>query len=73
MRTLIDLPDKLLHEIDDLADREEISRAEAIRRAVRDYVASHTKPRPDAAFGIWKSKRIDPLEYEDSVRDEWKR
>jgi metal-responsive CopG/Arc/MetJ family transcriptional regulator len=72
MRTLIDLPDKLVKELDSLATRDEISRAEAVRRAVSQYVAGR-KSRPGAAFGIWKSKRIDALDYEDSVRDEWRR
>ncbi len=73
MRTLVDIPDALIREIDGLAEREDISRAEAIRRAMKEYLARHTKPRPDAAFGIWKSKRINPLDYEDSIRGEWER
>jgi metal-responsive CopG/Arc/MetJ family transcriptional regulator len=73
MRTLIDLPQTLLNEIDALARREEISRAEAVRRAVARYVAELSAPRQDAAFGIWKSRRLDALDYEDSLRDEWRR
>lgn len=73
MRTLVDLPEKLIREIDSLAEREDISRAEAVRRAVAEYVTKHSSPRSDAAFGIWKSKRIDALDYEDSLRKEWDR
>ncbi len=73
MRTRVDIPETLLNELDALARREDISRAEAIRRAMREYIAHHRRPRPDAAFGIWKSKRVDALDYEDSLRREWKR
>ncbi len=73
MRTLIDVPDSLLRDIDALAKREQISRAEAVRRAIADYVLKGAEPRPDAAFGIWKSRRIDALHYEDLLRGEWKR
>jgi metal-responsive CopG/Arc/MetJ family transcriptional regulator len=73
MRTLVDIPQNLLEEIDSLAKREDISRAEAVRRAIADYVAAKSPSRPGAAFGIWKSKRIDALDYEDSLRGEWHR
>ncbi len=73
MRTIIDIPDDLLREVDSLAKGEKISRAEAIRRAMTDYLAKRSTPRADAAFGIWKSKKIDPLDYEDSLRGEWNR
>ena len=73
MRTIIDIPDNLLRDIDKLAEREDISRAEAVRRAMAEYLAARSSPRPDVAFGIWKSKRIDALEYEDSLRGEWHR
>ena len=73
MRTLIDIPENLLAEIDSLAKREKISRAEAVRRAMAEYVAKRSISKPDAGFGIWKSKRIDALDYEDSLRGEWHR
>lgn len=73
MRTLVDIPEDLLRQIDDLAKREEISRAEAVRRAMTEYVANRARPRPDAAYGIWKSRGIDALDYEDSVRGDWDR
>lgn len=73
MRTIIDLPDTLLRQIDSVADQDDISRAEAVRRAIAAYVESRVASRPDAAFGIWKSRSIDALEYEDSLRGEWHR
>jgi metal-responsive CopG/Arc/MetJ family transcriptional regulator len=73
MRTIIEIPDNLLKEVEALAEREQISRAEAIRRAMAEYLVKRSTSRPDAAFGIWKSKHIDALDYEDSLRGEWNR
>ncbi len=73
MRTLIDVPETLLAEVDELARRENISRAEAVRRAMKEYIEQRRAPRADAAFGIWKSRRIDALRYEESLRREWDR
>ncbi len=73
MRTLIDIPESILDEIDSLAKREKISRAEAVRRAMAEYVEKRRSDGGNAAFGIWKSREIDPLAYEDSLRGEWTR
>jgi metal-responsive CopG/Arc/MetJ family transcriptional regulator len=73
MRTIIDLPRELVKNLDSIAGQDKISRAEAVRRAVAEYVARRSSTRENAAFGIWKSKNIDPLAYEDSLRGEWDR
>lgn len=38
-----------------------------------EYLEKRPRSRPDAAFGIWKSRKIDPLAYEDALRKEWNR
>jgi metal-responsive CopG/Arc/MetJ family transcriptional regulator len=73
MRTIIDIPKHILDEIDVLARDQKISRAEAVRRAMAEYLEKRPRSRPDAAFGIWKSRKIDPLAYEDAIRGEWNR
>lgn len=73
MRTIVDIPEDVLDELDDLAKREEISRAEAVRRAMAEYLESRRSSRREAAFGVWKSKKIDSLRYEDDLRGEWNR
>ncbi len=73
MRTIVDIPDHILNEIDTLAKQEKISRAEAVRRAMTEYLEKRPRSRPDAAFGIWKSRKVDPLGYEDALRREWDR
>jgi len=73
MRTIIDIPADMLEEIDEIAKREKISRAEAVRRAMTEFLQKRANRNPNAAFGIWKSKKIDALDYEDALRNEWKR
>ncbi|MDP9176078.1 MAG: ribbon-helix-helix protein, CopG family [Gemmatimonadota bacterium] len=71
MRTIIDLPAPLLNELDSHARRQELSRAEAVRRAIAEYLSRRPAPESDAAFGIWQKKKIDALTYVDRMRDEW--
>lgn len=73
MRTIIDIPAGLLEDIDAVARADNISRAEAIRRAMAAYLEKRKTPRTDAAFGIWRSRKVDALAYEDELRSEWGR
>ena len=51
--------------------RERISRAEAVRRAIHDALSTRSaSPRADA-FGAWAGKKINSREYVESVRAEW--
>ncbi len=75
MRTIIDLTDDQLSRLEEVAEREGISRAEAIRRAV-DAAYAHVGGRTTAAaraaaFGLWKGRKVDALRYVDALRDEW--
>ena len=70
MRTIIEIPDTLLMGLTDLLKQKKISRAELIRRAIADYLQRH-QVETDAAFGLWKSKKVDGLEYQQRIRDEW--
>jgi hypothetical protein len=51
-RTIIDIPDALLHEVDSLCKLLSISRAEAVRRALRDYLQHNDSVKTDG-FGLW--------------------
>ena len=73
MRTIIDIPQQIIDELDNLARQEGISRAEAVRRAMTEFLQKRPRSKPDAAFGIWKTRKIDPLAYEDTLREEWNR
>jgi len=75
MRTIIDLTDEQLARLEEVADREGISRAEAIRRAVdaayADVAVDNSRAAREVAFGLWKGRKIDALRYVDKLRDEW--
>ncbi len=71
MRTIIEIPEQDLQQLKELCGREHISRAEAIRRAVRDLLRRHRQPDGDEAFALWQDRGQDALSYEDDLRDEW--
>lgn len=51
--------------------QERISRAEAVRRAIRAALsAQKANPRREA-FGAWAGKKIDSRKYVESIRREW--
>jgi len=70
MRTIVDIPKQAIQGLDALCGREHISRAEAIRRAVADYLTAHQGD-AEAAFGLWQGRNQDGLTYQDHIRDEW--
>jgi metal-responsive CopG/Arc/MetJ family transcriptional regulator len=70
MRTIVDLPTSQLEALDSLCRREGISRAEAVRRAVGEHLERHRSDR-HGAFGLWRTRAVDSLEYERALRDEW--
>jgi hypothetical protein len=71
MRTIIELPNEQLDALDALRQREGISRAEAIRRAVAAYVRLEGVKHTNAAFGLWRGRRVDSLAEERRLRREW--
>jgi len=71
MRTIVELPEDQLAALRDLCVRENASRAEIIRRAVGHYLQSNQADRGGRAFGLWKKKKLNALEYEARLREEW--
>jgi hypothetical protein len=71
MRTLVDIPADLLESLDDISHQAEISRAEVIRRALREYVQARQQL-PDV-FGLIRGHHPeqDGLDWQRSLRDEW--
>jgi metal-responsive CopG/Arc/MetJ family transcriptional regulator len=73
MRTIVDIPQNYIDIITTVCKQENISRAEAVRRAILIYInAKKSSSASDKAFGIWKSKKINALKYEEKLREEWK-
>jgi metal-responsive CopG/Arc/MetJ family transcriptional regulator len=73
MRTIIDLPESDRETLDALSRQLGISRAEAVRRAVAEFLKSHRTGSDDEIFGIWRHRSEDALTYEDRIRAEWDR
>jgi len=71
MRTIIELPQEQLRALAEVCRREQISRAEAVRRAVADYASRHATGEAEKAFGLWRGRRVDGLAYERRLRREW--
>jgi metal-responsive CopG/Arc/MetJ family transcriptional regulator len=72
MRTLVDIPDGQLKELAQISETRKLSRAALIREAIASYLASRKRSmEKDDAFGIWRNKDFDSLEYQRKLRDEW--
>jgi Arc/MetJ-type ribon-helix-helix transcriptional regulator len=70
MRTIIELPEQQVAALGELCERENISRAEAIRRAVDSWLASQMPTARAAAFGAWKRGK-DSRKMVEALRSEW--
>jgi hypothetical protein len=74
MRTIVDIPSEDLERLAKVCDREGVSRAEAVRRAVKGYVQSALAAPADAdVFGLWKDRRIRSVDWQRKRRAEWER
>ena len=71
MRITINLADDQARRLAEVCRREGVSRAEAIRRAVADYLDARCPREREDVFGLWRNRRIDGLEYERRRRNEW--
>ncbi len=71
MRTLIDIEEENIKELDRLAAQQKRSRAALIRQAVSDYLERNAVEDPDGAFGLWGDHRTDGLRYQEKLRSEW--
>lgn len=71
MRTIIDIPIEQVQALEEICERENISRAEAIRRAIAGFLSNKLPKKSSTAFGIWKDRKIDGLSYQEDLRAEW--
>ena len=81
MRTLIDIPEWQLKELEAICAARKLSRAEVVRQAVAAFIAQN-RPSREAAFGLWKGQTDylpeepeplpeDGLAYQEKLRSEW--
>jgi metal-responsive CopG/Arc/MetJ family transcriptional regulator len=77
MRTLVNLPEKQIKVLNMLSKQRKVSRAQLVREAVATFIDTNSKAARkaalDAAFGLWKDREIDGLEYQKKMRAEWDR
>jgi metal-responsive CopG/Arc/MetJ family transcriptional regulator len=71
MRALVDIPDDQLRALDELSRSNKQSRAALVRQAINDYLGKHRRAQARDAFGLWGSRTVDGLEYQERIRKEW--
>jgi hypothetical protein len=72
VRTLVDIPEDELEELNALSQARKVSRAELIRQAVAGFLAQNKAVLEDS-FGLWKGRRVDGVDYQNKLRREWER
>ncbi|MEB3172787.1 MAG: CopG family transcriptional regulator [Cyanobacteriota bacterium] len=70
MRTIVDLPDAERSQLDALCQQRGISRAQALREALSQWL-QHQKPRHDDVFGLWHDRPESALALQEALRQEW--
>jgi len=75
-RTLVDLEEKDLQQLDQLAESNSVSRASVLRDAVAEYLVRRdgvpaAPLKPLQGFGMLKGYFPDGQTYQDNLRDEW--
>ena len=71
MRTIIELPQEQLTHLDAHCRRENVSRAEAIRRAIAAMLAERSKADAAGAFGLWRDRAASADADLERLRREW--
>ena len=70
VRTIVDLPEPERDQLDALCHQRGMSRAEALRQALRHWLAQQ-QPSHSAVFGLWRDRPTDALELQHALRAEW--
>jgi metal-responsive CopG/Arc/MetJ family transcriptional regulator len=72
MRTIITLTENHVKLLRELCNTEKVSRAELIRKAINAYAQKKSLDKSSVnVFGIWKKRKINALQYESNIRNEW--
>jgi metal-responsive CopG/Arc/MetJ family transcriptional regulator len=69
-RTIVDIPEAQMRNVDRLCDALGISRAEAVRRALVDFVRQNDSATTDG-FGLWKDMPSDRAQLVAQLRQRW--
>lgn len=73
-RTIVDLTERQIADLDRLSKKHALSRAELVRRAVDRYLAE-SAPDREGGFGIWKRSgaKMDGVAFQRRLRKGWAR
>lgn len=69
-RTIIDLPSEQLREVDRICRVLGISRAEAVRRALHEFVHQNQAVQAEG-FGLWHGAGVSSAELVNTIRGQW--
>ena len=70
MRTIVDLPEPERDQLDAHCRQKGISRAEALREALRLWLRQQ-QPRHRSVFGLWRDRAEDSITLQQALRQEW--
>jgi len=70
-RILVDLPDSQVDDLAAIVEAEQRPRAAVIRDAIEAYISQRKRAHGADVFGLWKSRKIDGLAYQQELRSEW--
>jgi Arc/MetJ-type ribon-helix-helix transcriptional regulator len=70
MRTIVDLPERERDQLDALCRQRGLSRAEALRQALRLWLQQQT-PSHAEVIGLWRDRPESALELQEALRKEW--
>ena len=70
MRTIVDLPEAERAQLDALCRQRGLSRAEALRQALRLWLQQQT-PHHGQVFGLWRDRPEGALALQETLRREW--
>jgi hypothetical protein len=68
-RTIVDIPDTQLRDLDALCDGLRISRAEGVRRAVQHFLR-HAHEHGDDGFGLWRDAGLEAVQIRRALEEE---
>ena len=69
-RTIIDIPDEQLREIDRVCRALKISRAEAVRRGVSAFL-ERNQTVEENGYGLWRDAEVQAKGLLESIRAKW--
>ena len=70
-RTLIDLDESQIRDLDEIAKAAKRSRASLIRQVIAEFLGKSRKLSEADAFGLWGNRQVDGLDYQRKLRAEW--